>query len=129
MAARKSPMRSMTRASALNSCRSTYQAPVAATQKAPVRKEARNMWGKRTHTTGLKIILNQSFGTKTPFSMEYPTGTCIQLLLTKIQKAERAVPRATIAVEKRYSHGGTRRRPNTKTPKKLASNAKAVKVS
>ena len=61
-APRYSPMRSMMRASAWNSRRSRYQAPVAATQKAPVRYEARSIWGKRTHTTGLKMIVNQSVG-------------------------------------------------------------------
>ena len=42
---------------------------VAATQKAPVMNEANSIWGKRTHTTGLKMILNQSLGTNVPFSM------------------------------------------------------------
>ena len=47
---------------------SWMQAPVAATQKAPVRYEARSICGKRTQTTGLKMILPQSVATKTPFS-------------------------------------------------------------
>ena len=61
-------MRSMMCASAGYLPRSRYQAPVAATQKAPVMKAASNMWGKRTHSTGLKTILSQSVGTKAPFS-------------------------------------------------------------
>jgi hypothetical protein len=89
----------MTRASAANSRRSRYQAPVAATQKAPTRYEAKSMWGNRTHSTGLNVILNQSFGANTPFSITYPVGTCIQLLLARIQKADRLVPSATIPVE------------------------------
>jgi hypothetical protein len=59
------------------------------------------MCGNRTHTIGLKMILAQSVGTKAPFSTAYPTGTCIQLLLTMIQKADSVVPSATIAVENR----------------------------
>jgi hypothetical protein len=57
------------------------------------------MCGKRTHTTGLNRILTQSSGAKAPFSITYPVGTCIQLLLTMIQNAERVVPNATMAVE------------------------------
>ena len=38
--------------------------PVAATQKAPVRYEASSICGKRTQTTGLKMILPQSVATK-----------------------------------------------------------------
>jgi hypothetical protein len=100
-AARYNPIRSMICASAANIPRSRYQAPVAATQKAPVRNEASSIWGNRTQSTGLKRILNQSFGAKTPFSNTYPTGTCIQLLLPMIQNAETMVPNATIAVENR----------------------------
>src|SRR5260370_22380073 len=46
-----------------------------------------------------------------------------------IQNAENVVPSATIAVENRWNHGGTRLRPKMRTPKKLASSMKAVKVS
>src|SRR5438477_12754414 len=46
-----------------------------------------------------------------------------------IQKAESVVPSATIAVENKYNQGGTRGRPNSRIPKKLASRKKAVKVS
>ena len=57
--------------------------------------------GKRTHSTGLRTILAQSSATKTPFSTVSPNGTCIQLLLAMIQKAESVVPKATMAVENR----------------------------
>ncbi len=57
------------------------------------------MCGKRTHTTGLNRILAQSYGAKASFSITYPVGTCIQLLLTMIQNAESVVPNATMAVE------------------------------
>ncbi len=57
------------------------------------------MCGNRTQTTGLNVILNQSFGTNCPFSIAYPVGTCIQLLLAMIQNAESVVPNATMAVE------------------------------
>src|SRR5262249_59152458 len=96
---RNSPMRSMMRASAWYLRRSKYHAPVPATQDAPVRYEASSMCGKRTQTTGLKRIAAQSSGAYCPFTLAYPTGTCIQLLLTRIQKAENVVPSATIAVE------------------------------
>jgi hypothetical protein len=81
--------------------RSRYHAPVPATQDAPVRNEASSICGKRTQTTGLKMIAAQSSGANCPFTIAYPTGTCIQLLLTMIQKAENVVPSATIAVENR----------------------------
>jgi len=45
------------------------------------------MWGKRTQTTGLKMILDQSAGAKAPFFIAKPTGACIKLWLTMIQKA------------------------------------------
>ncbi len=62
-------MRSMMRASAANCRRSTYHAPVAATQNAPVRYDASSICGKRAHSTGLNRIASQSFGTKAPFSI------------------------------------------------------------
>src|SRR6202171_1670022 len=46
-----------------------------------------------------------------------------------IQNAENVVPSATIAVENKENHVGTRLRPKMRTPKKLASSMKAVKVS
>src|SRR6201990_2209864 len=46
-----------------------------------------------------------------------------------IKNAEKVVPSATIAVENRYNHGGTRLRPKIRTPKKPASSMNAVKVS
>src|SRR5215475_10566379 len=78
-------IRSMTWASARNLRRSRYHAPAAVAQKAPVRKDARSICGKRTQTTGLKMILAQSLGAKTPFSKASPVGTCIQLLFIMIQ--------------------------------------------
>jgi len=59
------------------------------------------MWGKRTQTTGLKMILDQSAGAKAPFFIAKPTGACIKLWLTMIQKAERVVPSATMPVDSR----------------------------
>src|SRR5260370_39334955 len=46
-----------------------------------------------------------------------------------IQNAEIVVPSATMAVETKYNHGGTRLRPKMRTPKKLASSMKAQNVS
>jgi hypothetical protein len=60
-----------------------------------------SMWGKRTQTTGLKMMANQSVGTYTPFCRSKPTGACIQLLFTMIQNALNVVPSATIKVEKK----------------------------
>src|SRR5580692_5812988 len=98
-AAKYRPIRSMTRASAVNSPRNAYHAPVAATQKEPVIKDARYICGNRTQSTGLNRIAAQSLGTNVPFCTTWPSGTCIQLLLAMIQKAESVVPSATIAVD------------------------------
>ena len=76
------------------------------------------MCGKRTHSTGLNRILNQSSGAKAPFSITYPTGTCIQLLLAMIQKAESVVPNATIAVEKQIEPGRDARAAEQQDPEK-----------
>jgi len=46
-----------------------------------------------------------------------------------IQNAENVVPSATIGGREQIDHGGTRLRPKMRTPKKLASSMKAVKVS
>jgi hypothetical protein len=56
------------RASAWESTHGRYQAPVAATQKEPVRYEARSMCGKGSQTTGLKTILLQSVATRASLS-------------------------------------------------------------
>jgi hypothetical protein len=73
--------------------------PLAATQNAPVIKDASSMCGKRTHNAGLNTIFPQSVGTNVRFSRTVPNGACIQLLLAMIQNADSVVPRATIAVE------------------------------
>jgi len=56
-------------------------------------------------------------------------GVCIQLLADRIQKAEIAVPAATKAADITCSQGGTRRQPNSITPRKVDSRKKAVSTS
>ena len=61
--------------------------------------------------------------------MACPTGVCIQLLTARIQKVENNVPAATITAAKKCIQGGTRERPNSKTPRKPASRKNAVSPS
>jgi len=56
-------------------------------------------------------------------------GTCIQLLLQRIQNDENIVPRETMQQAKKKNLGETRSRPSNMTPKKVASSMKAVKLS
>ena len=90
------PQCSMTRASARWIPRSTYQAPVATTLMPVVRKAASSMCGQRTRWIGPVVIAHQSAGMILPSTIEWPTGTCIQLLLARIQKDENIVPSATM---------------------------------
>lgn len=58
------------------------------------------MCTQRTIVTELVRIASQSTGTNVPFGpMAKPVGCCIQLLLARIQKDDRSVPReiATVA--------------------------------
>ncbi len=64
-----------------------------------------------------------------PSRSSWPAGVCIQLFADKIQNAEIAVPTATAIAEKTCSQGGTRRQPNSITPRKVASRKKAVSTS
>ena len=65
----------------------------------------------------------------TPSCNSVPAGVCIQLLAARIQNAEASVPRATTTADRRYSQGGTRSRPNSSTPRKVASRKNAVTTS
>lgn len=58
-----------------------------------------------------------------------PTGVCIQLLTDRIQKADIAVPMATISVAAKCSFFPTLSMPNSITPRKPASRNKAVSTS
>ena len=76
--------------------RSVYQAPVAATHMPVVRNAASSMCGQRTIMTGPVTIAHQSEGMILPSTIVCPTGTCIQLLLARIQKDENIVPSETM---------------------------------
>src|SRR6056297_1409899 len=54
-----------------------------------------------------------------------PTGYCIHPLATRIHRAERFDPMATIQVEKRWNPLETRFQPKNMTAKKVASMKKA----
>src|SRR5210317_1287160 len=54
-----------------------------------------------------------------------PTGCCIQAFATRIQRAERFEPKATIQVAKRCSFFETRSQPKNITAKNVASRKKA----
>ncbi|CSC26652.1 Uncharacterised protein [Vibrio cholerae] len=54
---------------------------------------------------------------------------CIQLLSTRIQNADKLVPTATSTVDSVCNHSGTRPRPNSITPRNVASIKKAVITS
>ena len=69
-------------------------------------------------------------GTNWPTSLiAQPVGVCIQLLTLRIQKAEMAVPIATMQVAAKCSPLPTRSMPNSMTPRKPASRKKAVSTS
>jgi hypothetical protein len=42
------------------------------------------------------MIARQSLGTSLPSTISWPTGTCIQLLLARIQNDDAMVPSATM---------------------------------
>ena len=64
-----------------------------------------------------------------PSIISNPAGVCIHELSTIIQNADRLVPKATNAVDKVCSHGGTRLLPNNMMPRKVASRKNAVSTS
>src|SRR5512132_1791708 len=90
------PQRSMTRPSSEYVRRSRNQAPVAATLIPVVKKQANSICGQRTRTIGSVVITHQSSGTNLPSTTTWPSGTCIQLLLHRIQKDDNIVPRETM---------------------------------
>ena len=81
--------------------RSTYQAPVAATHIPVVRNAANSMCGQRTIITGPSTISRQSAGMILPSTIVWPSGTCIQLLLARIQNDENIVPSETMQQAKK----------------------------
>ena len=69
-------------------------------------------------------------GTNWPASLSaQPVGVCIQLFTDRIQKAERAVPTATMQVAAKCRPLPTRFMPNSMTPRNPASRKKAVSTS
>jgi hypothetical protein len=69
-------------------------------------------------------------GTNWPCAfIAHPVGVCIQLLTLRIQKADMAVPAATIRVARKWSLLPTRSSPNSITPRNPASRKKAVRTS
>ncbi len=88
------------------------------------------MWAKRRGRVGEKIAATQSVTMKRPrASTTKATGCCIQLLADRIQKAEDRVPSATMQVATKCRVRPTFWRPNSITPRKLASRKKAVSTS
>ena len=81
--------------------RSMYQAPVAETHMAVVRNAASSMCGQRTIITGPSTISRQSAGMILPSTIVWPTGTCIQELLARIQNEESIVPSDTMQQAKK----------------------------
>ena len=51
--------------------------------------------------TGPVVIAHQSAGMILPSTMLWPSGTCIQLLLTRIQNEENMVPSETMQQAKK----------------------------
>ena len=96
-----SPQFSITWPSSRCTPRSRYQAPVAITHMPVVRNAASSMCGQRTICTGPVVIAHQSTGTIRPSTISWPTGTCIQLLLARIQNDENIVPSATMQQAKK----------------------------
>ena len=66
-----------------------------------VRKAASSICGQRTRTIGPVTIDHQSAGTNLPSTMTWPSGTCIQLLLARIQNDDSMVPRETMQQDKK----------------------------
>src|ERR1700748_2668062 len=96
-----SPHRNMERDSGTSWSRNRYQAPVAATHMPVVRKAASSMCGHRTRMMGPVVIAHQSPGSILPLTTTWPSGTCIQLLLARIQKDENMVPSETMQQERK----------------------------
>src|SRR5215472_10331218 len=109
--------------------RSTYQAPAALTHIDVVRNAASSMCSQRRRNTELVMIVVQSLGTNLPSTVCWPSGTCIQVLFARIQKDENKVPIDTMQQAKKYTPGGTRSRPSSITPRKVASCRNPVNVS
>ena len=61
-----------------------------------VRKAASSICGQRTRITGPVVIAHQSVGTSLPSITVWPIGTCIQVLLARIQNDDSIVPSATM---------------------------------
>lgn len=88
------------------------------------------MWTSLYGNDGLKTTAHQSVATNWPAALiANPAGVCIQLFTDRIQKAEKNVPAATIAVATKCRSGPTRSRPNSMTPRKPASRKKADSTS
>ena len=66
-----------------------------------VRNAASSICGQRTPTIGPLVIAHQFSGMILPSMMTCPTGTCIQLLLQRIQNEENMVPSETMQQEKK----------------------------
>ena len=66
-----------------------------------VRNAASSMCGQRTIITDPSTISLQSAGMILPSTIVWPSGTCIQLLLARIQNDENIVPSETMQQAKK----------------------------
>ena len=78
---------------------------------------------------GLNTTAHQSVGWNSPLTISKPAGVCIQELRLRIQKADSVVPKATSVVAIKCTRSDTRPRPNSITPRKVASRKNAVNTS
>ena len=74
---------------------------MAATHMPVVRNAASSMCGQRTRMIGPVVIAHQSAGMILPSTIVWPSGTCIQLLLARIQNDENIVPSETMQQAKK----------------------------
>jgi hypothetical protein len=123
------PVRSAAATPGARSPRSRRQAERPAIRKATVSAEATSMCARRYGMEGLRMIAIQSVACATPSRISKPAGVCIQEFSTRIQKALIVVPTATSTVAPVCTQPGTRRKPKSMMPRKVASRKKAVSTS
>ena len=88
------------------------------------------MWASRYGKDGLKITANQSTGMEAAVD-DLVAGRRLHPaeLAARIQNEDNSVPTATMTAAKKCAHCGTSLRPNSSTPRKLASRKNAVSPS
>ena len=123
------PTRNILRAGSNCGLRSNCSAEMPATRNAAVSPEAIIMCVSRYGKLGLKMTAHQSAACSWPSMISNPCGVCIQELSARIQNAEADVPIATRNADTVCIHPGTRSRPNSITPRKVASRKNAVSTS